>query len=317
MKPVYLFFFLFCLGFNNYGQNKKDIKINVDSIIQIILAEDIQKIKKDTLGQLAIQDSIITSPKDSIINTWLTENWNTSVLNSYKQETIIQPFNIKFLDSTYHSPIERKKVITSHYGWRNRHPHYGIDIDLITGDNVFAMFDGKVRYVGYNRGHGKVIVIRHFNGLETVYAHLSKRLVKANDIVLKGEIIGKGGNSGNSTGSHLHLEVNYKGNHINPEYLFDFEENNIVRAQNIWVTKKWTTAYNHNTKRQSNIKICNTLDEAIQSEVKQKELYIVKRGDTLSRISSKHHVSITSICKSNAIRKTSTLRIGQKLILVK
>ena len=308
MKPVYIFFIIFCFSFTNYAQNKNNIKVNIDSIIQVVLSEKAKEISKD---------SITVSAKDSITNVWLTENWDTSVLNPYKREIIVQPFNIKFSDSIYTSPIERKKVITSHYGWRYRRAHYGIDIDLVTGDNVMAILDGKVRYVGYNRGHGKVIVIRHFNGLETVYAHLSKKLVKVNDTVLKGEIIGLGGNTGNSRGSHLHLEVNYKGNHINPEYLFDFSEKNIVRAKNIWVTKNWVTAYNHSTKHQSNIVVCNTYNEAIQSEVKQKQLYIVKRGDTLSRISNKHHVTITSICKTNAIRKTSTLRIGQKLILVK
>lgn len=305
MKSLHIFFFLFCLSFTNYAQNKNNV--NIDSIIQVVLAEKAKEINKD---------SIVVSAKDSITNVWLTNNWDTSVLNPYKREIIVKPFNIEFSDSIYTSPIERKKVITSHYGWRYRRAHYGIDIDLVTGDNVLAILDGKVRYVGYNRGHGKVIVIRHFNGLETVYAHLSKRLVKANDTVLKGEIIGKGGNTGNSRGSHLHLEVNYKGNHINPEYLFDFSENNTVRSQNIWVTKNWTTAYNHNTKRQSNITVCNTYDEAIQSEKKQKKIYVVKKGDTLSRISNKNHVSITSICKTNAIIKTSTLRIGQKLVLI-
>lgn len=317
MKPLYIFFSLCFLYFNNYAQNENDYKINIDSVIQVVLLEKAKEIKNDSVGNVILQDSIAVSAKDSITNVWLTDNWDTSVINPYKREVIVEPFNIKFSDTVYSSPMERKKVITSHYGWRNRRAHYGIDIDLVTGDNVLAMLDGKVRYVGYNRGHGKVIVIRHFNGLETVYAHLSKQLVKANDIVLKGEVIGLGGNSGNSRGSHLHLEVNYKGNHINPEYLFDFGEKNIVRAQNIWVTKNWVTAYNHSSRRKSNITVCSTYDEAIQSEVKQKELYIVKQGDTLSRISNNHHVSITSICKTNAIRKTSTLRIGQKLILVK
>jgi len=317
MKPVHLFFILFFLCFTNYAQNKNNFNTEIDSIILSEISKLKKDIKIDSVSNVIVQDTVIVSKNDSIINVWLTENWDTSVINPYKRDVIVEPFNIKFSDTVYSSPMEREKVITSHYGWRNGRPHYGIDIDLVTGDNVLAMLDGKVRYVGYNRGHGKVIVIRHFNGLETVYAHLSKQLVKANDTVLKGEIIGKGGNSGNSRGSHLHLEVNYKGNHINPEYLFDFGENNIVRAQNIWVTKNWVTAYNHSSKRKSNITVCSTYDEAIQSEVKQKELYIVKRGDTLSRISNRHHVSITSICKTNAIKKTSTLRIGQKLILVK
>lgn len=129
-------------------------------------------------------------------------------------------------------------------------------------------------------------------------------------------MIGKGGTTGNARGSHLHLEVTYKGIHIYPEYLFDFGPENKIRSQSIWVTRNWVTAYFHNSKRQSAISICQTYEEALQSEEKRKQIYIVKRGDTLSGISNKHRVSIASICKTNSIRKRSTLRIGQRLVLI-
>ena len=206
--------------------------------------------------------------------------------------------------------------MTSRYGWRNRRAHNGIDIDLITGDRVMSMFDGVVRYVNRHSGHGKTVVVRHFNGLETVYAHLSKQLVKVNDTVRKGQVIGAGGTTGNARGSHLHLEVRFQGIPIHPEYLFDFSnEANSVRASDIWITERWTTAYRHNSKRKSHIEVCTTEAAAIESKKKEKKIYTVRRGDTLSKISNKYHVSIASICKANAIRRTSTLRIGQKLIV--
>lgn len=302
MKSLHIFFFLFGLCFNSFGQNEDHFKIDKDSINLVVIQDSLNKIKD--------------IKKDSLSNVWFVEHWDTSTYNPYKKEVKTYPFNIIFTDSMYTSPIERKKVITSRYGWRNRRPHKGIDIDLITGDNVMAMFDGKVRYVNSQAGHGKLVVIRHFNGLETVYAHLSKQLVKVNDTVTKGQIIGKGGTTGNARGSHLHLEVSFKGIYIHPEYLFGFGEKNRIRSRNVWVTKHWVTPYIHNSKRQSNISICNTYEEALQSEKKQKQIYVVKQGDTLSEISNKHHVSITSICKTNAIRKTSMLRIGQKLVLI-
>jgi len=302
MKLLGIPFFLFCLYSNSYGQIDDHFKIDKDAIIQLKAQDSVNKIK-------AIK-------KDSLSNIWFVEHWNTTTYNPYRKEVKTYPFNIIFTNSTYASPIKRKKVITSRYGWRNRRAHKGIDIDLITGDKVMAMFDGKVRYVSSQAGHGKLVVIRHFNGLETVYAHLNKQLVKVNDTVKKGQIIGEGGATGNARGSHLHLEVSFKGIYIHPEYLFDFGEENSIRSQNIWVTKNWVTPYIHNSKRQSNISTCNTYKEALDRQKKQQQIYVVKQGDTLSKISNKHHVSITSICKTNAIRKTSTLRIGQKLILI-
>ncbi len=299
MKSLRIFFFLLCLSINNHGQ--------IDTYFEI---------DKKIMNQVILQDSLKDIKKDSLSNLWLTKNWNTSTYNPYRKETQIIPFNIIFTDSIYNSPIERKKVITSRYGWRNRRAHKGIDIDIITGDNIMAMFDGKVRYVNSTKGHGKVVIIRHYNGLETLYAHLSKQSVKVNDIVKKGQVIGKGGETGNARGSHLHLEVSFKGIYIHPEYLFDFGEKNKIRSKNIWVTKNWITPYLHNSKRQSSISICATYEEAIQSNRKRKEVYVVRKGDTLSKISTKHHVSITSICKTNAIRKTSILKVGQKLVLV-
>lgn len=275
--------------------------------------------KKRVLDSLTFQvstDSLELNPKDSLSKSSFLENWNTRTYNPYKKVLIEYPFQIVFSDSTYASPIEGRKVITSRYGWRNNSAHKGIDIDLVTGDNVMAMFDGKVRFVSRNVGHGRLVVIRHSNGLETVYAHLSKQLVKVNDSVKKGQVIGKGGTTGNARGSHLHLEVTYKGVHIYPEYLFDFGDKNSIRSQNIWVTRDWVTPYIHSSKWQSSISICHSYEEALESDKKRRQIYIVKRGDTLTGISNKHRVPIASICKTNSIRKKSTLRIGQRLLLI-
>jgi len=243
------------------------------------------------------------------------EYWDTTVYNPYRNTAYEFPINISFEDSTYASPVSHTKVITSRYGWRRGRPHKGIDIDLVTGDSVRTMLDGIVRFARYSRGHGRTVVVRHYNGLETTYAHLSHIAVKANDTVFKGQFIGKGGNTGRSTGSHLHLVTSYKGEYIHPEYLFNFDDTNTMRAQNLWVTRKWTRPSYHSSRRLSKLALYESKEAALASLEKQRKVYVVKKGDTLSRISRRNNTSIAAICRTNKIKKSSTLRIGQKLIL--
>ena len=242
-------------------------------------------------------------------------NWDTNTFNPFKNEKVAFPTEIKFEDSSYTSPIHIKKVVTSRFGWRKGRAHKGIDIDLVTGDSVVSMFDGIVRFAKYNSGHGRTVIVRHFNGLETVYAHLSKYAVKENDTVKKGALLGKGGTSGNARGSHLHLVINYKGVAINPEYLFDFGDQNHVRSKRIWVTDNWVQPGLHSSKKQTKLQVILTKEEAIASLETRKQVYIVKRGDTLSRISYRNNVSVSTICKTNYIKRATPIKIGQRLIL--
>ena len=243
------------------------------------------------------------------------ENWNNTLYNPYANTLQQFPLELKFTDTTYASPVSHKKVVTSHYGWRGGRPHNGIDIDLVTGDSVVAILDGVVRLAKYVNGYGNTVVIRHYNGLESTYAHLSKIGTKANDTINKGQYIAKGGNTGNSRGSHLHLELSYKGESIHPEYLFDFSPENNIRAEKVWVTQKWTHARFHNSRRVSKVNVLESKEAALASLVKQRSIYVVKKGDTLYDISKKNNISISALCNTNAIKKSSPLKIGQKLVL--
>lgn len=244
-----------------------------------------------------------------------TTNWDNQQFNPYWDEQLTFPFQLEFKDEDFSSPVDGKMVVTSRYGWRRGRPHQGIDIDLHVGDSVRSILDGKIRYVGYHGGHGNTVVIRHHNGLETVYAHLSEILVKENEDIKKGEAIGKGGVTGNARGSHLHLEVRYKGKSINPEYLFEFANDTKVRSDVLFVTKKWATPRYHKSTRKSNIVLHKTIEDIAKIEEEQKKIYTVRKGDTLSRIANKYGLAISEICKNNALRSNSVLKIGQQIII--
>ena len=298
-------FYLFMAGFSlvSFSQNDPNLK-NSTKILELFENIDLDKQESEPILDILLPLIDITAT-----------NWDNNIVKLNYEQKAEFPLYIQFNDSVYASPISKKKVVTSRYGWRWGRAHKGIDIDLVTGDSLFAMFDGVVRFVNYSSGHGRTVVVRHHNGLETLYAHLSNYGVKANDTVKAGDYLGKGGQSGNAKGSHLHLEVTYNGVHINPEYLMAFGENNTLNAPEIWVPQKWTRPELHSSKRCSNLELLTTEEELEAYFNKPTEVYVVRKGDTLSRISAKNNVSITSLCKNNAIRKNSTLRIGQKLVI--
>ena len=194
--------------------------------------------------------------------------------------------------------------ITSKFGPRRRRMHNGIDVKVQVGDSIYAAFDGKVRVVrnqGRRVGYGQYVVIRHNNGLETVYGHLSKQLVKEDQYVKAGEVIGLGGNTGRSSGSHLHFETRFLGVAINPALIFDFEKQDIVADHYTFRSPK-----NRKGVNTSNTTMVADGDGTIR-------YHKVKSGDTLSKIASQRGVSIDTLCKLNRITRRTTLRIGQVL----
>jgi len=241
--------------------------------------------------------------------------WSNHKFNPYKGKLVHFPFRLNFKDSIFTAPIDRKLVVTSRYGWRRGRPHQGIDIDLQIGDTVRTLLEGKVRYARYHGGHGKTLVVRHPNGLETIYAHLSSFLVKENQMVKKGQAIAKGGITGNARGSHLHLEVKYHGKNINPEYLFEFSDTTSIRSDIFMVTRKWATPHYHKSTRKSTIIVHKSEKDLAILKEQQQKVYTVKKGDNLYRISLQHGLPIAEICKLNAIRRNSVLKIGQQIIL--
>lgn len=220
----------------------------------------------------------------------LYPNWSNTSVHSYAGVKV--PDNYEIDLTGFCMPTDSRRI-TSKFGYRWRRMHNGLDIKVNTGDTIVAAFDGKVRVVKYERrGYGRYIVIRHYNGLETVYGHLSKQLVEEDQVVKAGEVIGLGGNTGRSTGSHLHFETRLLGVAINPALMFDFPNQDIV-----------ADTYTFKRRGGGNAKQAATAGA----------YYRVKRGDTLSGIAATKRVSINTLCKLNGITRNSILRPGQQL----
>jgi murein DD-endopeptidase MepM/ murein hydrolase activator NlpD len=146
-------------------------------------------------------------------------------LNPYRYsiENLKDTLSVVIADSHCGFQFPHPGKVNSTFGWRKGRVHSGIDLQLEWGDTVLAAFDGVVRVSKYHKAYGNFIIIRHFNGLETLYAHLKKRDVLHGDTVLAGDLIGLGGSTGRSTGAHLHFETRFLGHPIDPEVFIDFE----------------------------------------------------------------------------------------------
>lgn len=213
------------------------------------------------------------------------------------------------IDSTYNDFVMPwNGVVTSRYGYRKGRYHNGIDINLTTGDTVVAAFSGKVRYARYNdAGFGNLVIIRHYNGLETFYAHLSKHLVVPNQEVKAGQPIGLGGNTGRSFGAHLHFETRFYDAPINPEEIIDFT-NQELKDENLFI---------HSGLFRPGAAVANNsgpvAPPTLTSPSNKPKYHKVRSGDTLGAIARKYGTTISRICQLNGIRPTTTLQIGKSL----
>ena len=248
--------------------------------------------------QMARIDSVVLSrlikaetyeyPADDLYPEWSNEY-------AHKYTNVVMPDSLLIDLTGFCMPTESTKI-TDIFGYRprRRRMHYGLDVKVERGDTIRAAFDGKVRYVSYQRrGYGNYVVIRHPNGLETLYAHLTKRLVEENEVVKAGDPIGIGGNTGRSTGSHLHFETRLLGKALNPALMFDFP-NQDVTADTYLYTKPKKKVYDPSD---------------------PDTYYKVRSGDSLGRIAARKGTTVKNLCKLNGITTKTILRPGQILRL--
>lgn len=204
-------------------------------------------------------------------------------------------------------------MVTSRYGFRNNRYHNGIDLDLETGDTVRAAWSGKVRYAKMNDGgFGNLVIIRHYNGLETFYAHLSKHLVAPDQEVHAGDPIGLGGNTGHSFGSHLHFEVHFYDAPMNPEQVIDFAKRE-VKDENFLVHKNLFRPGAKPTDQMEHGESIAAVQRKTETTTAGRKFYKVRPGDTLSEIAVRHNTTVSRLCSLNGMRPTKTLQVGQSV----
>ena len=254
----------------------------------------------------------------------LYEDWN----NTYAHRATELPDSFRINLKHFCMPTE-SRVVTSNFGPRWGRTHKGIDIKVYIGDTIRAAFPGKVRMVKYEAaGYGKYVVIRHQNGLETIYGHMSNWLVKEDEVVKAGQPIGLGGNTGRSTGSHLHFETRLCGVALNPALMFDFRNQDVVddyymfrkdryESESIAANQlrgkvgngSYTAAEVRGEKTQAN----NAKKERIENKNSEIRYHKVAAGETLYSIAKRRKVTVDDLCRLNHLTRDIKVRPGQLL----
>lgn len=267
--------------------------LSAQSFGQDLLAEqpplDTQMAKIDSV----VLDRLIRAEAYEFPAQDLYPEWSNEYAHKYTN--VVMPDSLVIDLTGFCMPTENTKV-NDIFGYRprRRRMHYGLDVKVERGDTIRSAFDGKVRYVSYQRrGYGHYVVIRHPNGLETLYAHLTKSLVAENEVVKAGDPIGLGGNTGRSTGTHLHFETRLLGKALNPALMFDFPNQDVTGDTYVYLKPK----------------------KKVYDPSDPDTYYKVRKGDSLGRIAARQGTTVKNLCKLNGITTKTILRPGQILRL--
>lgn len=253
---------------------------------------EMQAVPVSTLNELLDKIKQNESKEPTLPGEEFYSSWDEKNLFPAENERKFDKEKIKLVgekEGDFFFPVPGK--INSPFGWRDTRMHKGTDIDLVKGDPVHAAFDGVIRIAGKNGGYGNLVIIRHYNGLETVYGHLSKIKVKPGQVVLAGQVIGSGGSTGHSTGAHLHFEIRFKGNAVDPRNVINFNEKNLLCKEII-------------------IKHKGQYCAAYPSEM---IIYTINKGDTLAGIAKRYGTTVNRLKAINGMTKPSPVRAGQKI----
>ncbi|SNU04211.1 LysM domain-containing protein [Prevotellaceae bacterium MN60] len=273
--------------------------------------------KMKAVDSVALQRLIFTENFESPAED-LYEDWS----NKYAHHETALPDSFRISLKDFCMPTT-SRVLTSNFGARWGRQHKGLDIKVYIGDTIRAAFSGKVRIVRYEaRGYGKYVVIRHHNGLETIYGHMSKQLVTEDQEVRAGDPIGLGGNTGRSTGSHLHFETRLCGVALNPALMFDFRNQDVVDDYYMFHKDSYQreSAVANRLRGVNNSGLSSGDDDIemanaapVANYAQESRFHKVKKGETLYSIARKRGTSVDAIMKLNHLKKTSRLQPGQIL----
>ncbi len=271
-------------GFKMY---KKTPLVGVDTLANVLGKKQLVRISEE----LYIDSVWVKSAE--YYRVWDSKNINPYGKNAsiFKDTVNIRLYNLPEGEQ-WASPLERV-LQTSGFGYRWGSFHHGVDLDLKMGTPVYTTFDGIIRISAYEHGYGNYVVVRHRNGLETLYGHFSKRAVEVGQIVKAGQLIGLGGSTGWSTGPHLHLETRYEGNSINPLLIYDFSKSQIMISEYFQLMP-------HHFAHLGN-------------KVRETPIHIVTPNETITHISAKYGVPVDTLLKINNLTASSELKVGQTI----
>lgn len=289
-----------------YGQNNYTVNIRYDK----------KHAALDSVITRQLMEEEEIEPGD--VYEGLYGNWSDTKVNPYGMDIINMKDSFNINLSQYYPPCLGQ--VTSPFGVRHRGFHNGIDLRVHVGDTIRAAFSGRVRVRRYNRGgYGYFIVLRHHSGLETIYGHLSKFLVGPNQEIKAGEPIALGGNTGHSTGPHLHFETRIYGNPINPAKLFSFEDYvplrnvyRVIKSKTFEERIRYAGGYYGGVRLSPNDEGSGKYTKGSYARVKY---YTVRKGDVLGAIARKGGLSVKQLCRLNNITTSTKIRPGQRLRL--
>ncbi len=261
-----------------------------------------------------MQDEMRPSGSDDFVavasyfSIWDSQNIDPYGINVKDFDDVVDLELFNKEQGRYWSVPSNAPKLTSKFGPRWGRMHAGVDIDLETGDPVYAAFDGIVRVSGYDGGgYGNFLVVRHYNGIETLYGHLSRKSYESGMYVKAGDELGKGGNTGRSTGSHLHFETRYEGNPLNPTYVFNFVGEGTEPVSNhLLVSARVFDTYG--------LALGNEYGDAGNKVTTRRTAWTTARqGDTLTSIANRAGISVEKLARLNGMRISSNLRAGRRL----
>lgn len=295
---------------------------------QKISADSTSKDADETINKVFLENKTTAenNSADQSLSIWYGKDFSSSRVRKHNHSTLDSlpdEIRIQLVKDSCEFCFPIKNMITSPYGWRERwnRPHRGVDIALRTGDKIYCCFDGIVRIASPLGAYGNLVVVRHYNGLETVYGHLSKIYVKPKQKVKAGTVLGLGGSTGRSTGPHLHFEVRFQYEAFDPEWILDFKTYSL-RTKKLYLDKTYFGIRKPKNKKEyaiykadkSIIKEEDTETTNQQIKYKEPRYHIAKKGDTWEKLSTKYKVSIKRLKRLNSA-KSDYIKPGTKVRL--
>ncbi len=270
-----------------------------------------QDVSNDTITSSDIEnyeDALLSSDFEQVDslykNIWNSTQIKYGVNLVSKSDTITIGLNGK---DQYCHPCDGKVI--SKFGRRGRRQHTGTDIKLHHGDSVRCIFDGRVRIAKRFSGYGNMVVVRHNNGLETLYAHLSSIKVAINDTIRAGDLIGLGGRTGRATTEHLHFETRLFGEPFDSSIYIDFEKGEL-KSDSIFYNNHRFATNMADLRKKPQVKTSASTQALAAGE---STIHVVRSGDSLWRIARKYGTSIAKICEDNKLRADQVLKIGSQI----